>query len=85
MPSMHVAQASLTAAAAFRVGKVLGWIATAYALLIFVGSIHFGWHYAIDGMVAVAATVAIWIGSRIVVEKLLGPWPDAGSLQGKGT
>jgi hypothetical protein len=60
MPSMHNAQAVLFALAGFRVGKKLGWTMTLYAVVIFIGSIHLGWHYAVDGMVGAAAAAAIW-------------------------
>lgn len=60
MPSMHNAQAALMAAAAYRLNRGFGHAMTAYAVLIFIGSIHLGWHYAVDGMVGVAAALAIW-------------------------
>jgi hypothetical protein len=60
MPSLHNAIATLYALAAFRVGRTLGWFMTGYAVLIFIGSIHLGWHYAVDGIVGAAAMVLIW-------------------------
>lgn len=60
MPSVHVALAVLFALAGFRLNKALGWVLTAYAIVIWIASVHLGWHYAIDGVVAAAATVAIW-------------------------
>jgi len=61
MPSLHVAQAVLAACLAFRYHRVLGLIACAYAAVIQLGSVHLAWHYAIDGYVAAAATVMIWM------------------------
>ena len=60
MPSLHNAIAVLYALAAFRIGRLLGWFMSIYAVLIFVGSIHLGWHYAVDGILAAAAMLAIW-------------------------
>jgi membrane-associated phospholipid phosphatase len=60
MPSMHVAMATLMALIAFRVNRRLGWAYTVYAGLIFLGSIHLGWHYALDGYVGALGTIGIW-------------------------
>ena len=60
MPSLHNAIAILYVFDAFRIGKLIGWFMTAYAVIIFIGSIHLGWHYAADGIVAAAGMWAIW-------------------------
>lgn len=60
MPSMHVSMAVLMALVGFRVNRLVGWAYTGFALLILVGSVHLAWHYAIDGYLAGALTVAIW-------------------------
>ena len=60
MPSLHNAVATLYALAAFRVGRLLGWSMTGYAVLIFVGSVHLGWHYAVDGLIGATAMALIW-------------------------
>ncbi|HEX8389173.1 MAG TPA: phosphatase PAP2 family protein [Sphingomonas sp.] len=74
MPSIHNALAALFAMAAFQLDRRAGWAMTAYAGLIWVGSVHLGWHYAVDGPVAVAATAAIWRMSGGVADLLLaGP------------
>jgi hypothetical protein len=60
MPSLHNAIVVLYALALARAGRgwrLAGW---AFAVLIFVGSIHLGWHYAADGIVSAAAMLAIW-------------------------
>jgi hypothetical protein len=61
--SMHNAIAMLYVLAGFRVSRRLGWLMTGYATVVFVGSIHLGWHYASDGIVAAAAMWAIWRGA----------------------
>ena len=66
MPSVHNGLAVLFAIAAWRVNKALGWILAGYAVLIWIGSVHLGWHYAIDGLAAAALTFGIWrVAGRI--------------------
>lgn len=60
MPSMHNAQAALFVAFAYSVSRRFGHMVLVYAILIFVGSIHLGWHYAIDGIVGVVAALTVW-------------------------
>ena len=60
MPSMHVAMAVLFALAGFSFGRIIGWIFATYALLIWIGSIHLGWHYATDGIVGAVMMFGLW-------------------------
>jgi hypothetical protein len=60
MPSMHLSMATLFALIGWRTSRRLGAIFTVYGLLIFVGSIELGWHYAADGYAAVLGTLLIW-------------------------
>lgn len=61
MPSVHNGLAFLFALAAFRLHRGIGWFVAGYAVLIWIGSIHLGWHYALDGLIAFVMTYAIWI------------------------
>ncbi len=60
MPSLHNAIAVLYALALSRFGRgaaIGGWL---FAGLTFLGSVHLGWHYAVDGIAAAAAMLVIW-------------------------
>jgi len=60
MPSMHIVLASLWAFAAWHISRVLGVVLAAYVALIWVGSVHLGWHYFSDGLVSLAIIAAVW-------------------------
>ncbi len=69
MPSLHVAFATLFCLVAVHYSKVLGVIYGVYLLAIQVGSVVLGWHYAVDGYVAIVATCVIWKAAGKVVLK----------------
>jgi hypothetical protein len=73
-PSLHLANATLLVLLASRVHRALMWTAVAFCGVILFGSVHLGWHYAVDGYFSIIATVAIW--------KAVG-WALAGTHQGK--
>lgn len=60
MPSMHVATATLVALAGGTASRALGRVLAAYGVLIWIASVYFGWHYAVDGPVAVILMLAVW-------------------------
>lgn len=60
MPSMHVAIAVLLALFGWRLNRWAGAALTLFALLIMVGSVHLGWHYAVDGYVSAVVGIGIW-------------------------
>ncbi|MGE0118953.1 MAG: phosphatase PAP2 family protein [Dongiaceae bacterium] len=61
MPSMHMATCTSFALVGFAADRRLGWLFTAFAAIVQIGSVHLGWHYAIDGYVAVVGTCLIWL------------------------
>lgn len=81
MPSVHVSIAVLMACASWSVSARMGWILTLFALTIWIGSVHFGWHYALDGIVGAAMTLAIWRFSGWLVERLVMREAPAASLR----
>jgi hypothetical protein len=77
MPSMHVAKAALNAILLSKLSRtagVLGWI---YVGVTLVGSVHLGWHYAIDGYVAIAGVLVIWCAAGWWVARSASPAPVA--------
>ncbi len=74
-PSLHVAGATLCALLAWHAGRYVRWMGIALVGVILIGSVHLGWHYAVDGYFSVAATVLIWkiVGWRLKVARDCGP------------
>jgi hypothetical protein len=66
MPSMHVAMAFLFYLAMRHISRRAGWAALAFCMLIWIASIHLAYHYALDGAVAVAATLVLWFAAKAV-------------------
>lgn len=60
MPSIHVAIAVLAGLCVRDRFPRWQWLAWGYAAIIYVGSIHLGWHYASDGIVGGLGMIAIW-------------------------
>ena len=69
MPSMHNAQAALFAVFAYSLNRRFGHAMLAYAALVFVGSIHLAWHYAVDGIAGIAGALAIWWVCGLVFDR----------------
>lgn len=60
MPSVHVSASMLFALLGWRVHRFWGIVLTTFAVLTMIGSVHLGWHYAIDGYVSIVLTWLIW-------------------------
>ncbi len=60
-PSMHVSIAMLNLMLARRISRWLAAAAAIFLVLTLLATIHLGWHYAIDGYIAIAAVPLIWI------------------------
>ena len=65
-PSMHNASAVLFALAAWRQSRTAGIVFAVYAVIILVGSVHLGWHYAVDGYGSILLAVAAWWVAGVV-------------------
>ena len=67
-PSMHIASTWMIARMAQCYGRkaaIAGW---SFFGVIFFGSIHLGWHYAVDGYISIISVWALW--------RLTGWWLD---------
>jgi membrane-associated phospholipid phosphatase len=60
MPSMHVATSVLLALFGWRYSRQAGTALTLFAVVIMIGSVHLGWHYALDGYVGALGAVGVW-------------------------
>ena len=69
MPSMHNAISVLMLLAARHINRFLTAAAAVYALAIFIGSVHLGWHYAVDAYAAAVLMAIIWKAAGFIVTK----------------
>jgi membrane-associated phospholipid phosphatase len=69
MPSMHVATSVLMALYAARHARWAGWIMWIFAGLIQIGSVHLGWHYAVDGYLGGIVALAAWRAGLWLAER----------------
>jgi hypothetical protein len=75
-PSLHVGGAALCAIALWQRSRALGAIGWCYVALTWIASIMLGWHYALDGEVAVIAVAFCWV----VAGLLTTPIPEQGQV-----
>jgi PAP2 superfamily len=59
-PSVHVSTVFLFVLMARNIDRLRLWIFGAFFLVILLGSIHLGWHYAVDGYFSILTTWIIW-------------------------
>jgi hypothetical protein len=60
MPSMHNATVLIFVLAARNASRLVRSLVWTHAILIFLGSIHFGWHYAVDAYIGWAIVLVLW-------------------------
>ena len=80
MPSLHVAAAFCYTLLGFAVSRLLGLALGLFTAVTLIGSVHLGWHYAIDGYAGMLGAYAIWraVGlflARPAIARLL--WGDS--------
>jgi membrane-associated phospholipid phosphatase len=67
MPSMHVGLACLFWLAMRQIDRRLGWAFFAFFLIIMLGSVHLGYHYAVDGYASIALVAGLWwLGGKLI-------------------
>lgn len=59
-PSMHLCASALVMLLGFRFHRAIGWLLAGYTAVMLVGSVHLGWHYAVDGIAGIALAVLFW-------------------------
>lgn len=59
-PSMHLAVATLALLVALRLNRWAAGAAFAFLMIIMAGSVHLGWHYAVDGYVSIVVVLVLW-------------------------
>jgi hypothetical protein len=60
MPSVHVALAVVFALTGWNINRWVGVILIAYTIVVQVGAVILGWHYAVDGYVSIILTLLLW-------------------------
>jgi hypothetical protein len=78
-PSMHVASTWIMWRLAWSMGRTARIFGSLFLGVIFFGSIHLGWHYALDGYLAIVGAWALWrltgwLLDRPAVRRVL--WPN---------
>ncbi|HEX5506966.1 MAG TPA: phosphatase PAP2 family protein [Pseudolabrys sp.] len=68
MPSIHVAVPALNAIFLLTVNRWAGIAGCIFTATIMFESVYFGWHYALDGYVSVAAVLLIWYVAGLVTQ-----------------
>jgi PAP2 superfamily len=65
---MHVGTSVVFVCLGFASGqRWLAWLLSAFAGFIMIGSVHLGWHYAIDGYLGAAiALLSWWFSGKLV-------------------
>lgn len=61
MSSVHVAAAFIFMMLGWETSRRLGILLTVFFAFILIGSVHLGWHYALDGYVAIVSSAVIWV------------------------
>lgn len=69
-PSVHVATAFLFVLLMWKMNALLRFGSIAFCAAISIGSVHLGWHYAVDGYFSILTTWGIWRGSGRFLEKI---------------
>jgi hypothetical protein len=77
-PSMHNAIVTVFACAAWGINRTFGKAVTIYAGIILLGSVHLGWHYAVDGYAGIVLGLASWkIAGLVARWHERQPWVEA--------
>lgn len=81
MPSMHMAITTVVILTAIRSYRWLAVLLVPMWLLMMAGSVHLGWHYAIDGYFSTVAVGLIWLACGRFSAWWMERGPDAASVR----
>lgn len=81
MPSMHMAITTVVVLTVIRSSRRLAFIAVPMWIMMMIGSIHLGWHYAIDGYASTVAVGLIWLACGRFSAWWMKRGPDAESAR----
>lgn len=79
MPSVHLAIVTLNALMLASLNRFIGAVAWVYVVLVLLGSVFLGWHYAIDGYLSIAVVALIWWTMGRVLERPVAGMRPAGA------
>ena len=85
MPSMHVGLALLFFLAVRKHSRAAAIVFGSFFVLILLGSVHLGYHYAVDGYVSIMAVMLIWWMAGKVASGLLASRSQATDHNGAPT
>ena len=71
-PSMHLCLAMVVTQFGFGLNRKLGWCLAAFTGVVLIGSVHLGWHYAVDGIAGILLAVVFWKASDAFTRRWLG-------------
>lgn len=71
MPSIHIATIALFALSMRNIYPILEKLLYCYTVVLWIGSIHLGWHYASDGPVSVLCVIVIWFYTGKFTNKII--------------
>lgn len=74
-PSLHVGFVALFTVSVWRIRKLF-WLMLGYTLVIQLGSVHLGWHYAVDGYFSALVVLALWFGLSPLFREPVPQAPD---------
>jgi len=71
-PSMHLCIATTITLFGFGFHRWIGWGLALFTGIILIGSVHLGWHYAIDGIAGIILALVLWQVSQRFARWWLG-------------
>jgi hypothetical protein len=71
MPSIHVTSSVVMMFLGWRTGRAAGIALTLFAAAILIGSVHLGWHYAVDGYAGILLATIFWLLAGVIARRAI--------------